>query len=366
MAPLKSALSTPQSLNAELDGIMQSLESDISVIATEIDRPGQFDSAKVRMAVSRVRQLSHRFMQFLPQIAASRRENIEANGLPDPAEDHTWGMLNTRVFTARNWINQWPHIERLVQGQNPPKRRKLYVEPNETIQSQHHATDALMSDLHAILNTSDQNEDARLHGCYADIALPHSHFMAHLHAACRVTLAQNLPHPPRFLDVGCGGGLKVLSARAYFERADGLEYDQGYVTQAEHLFERSKFGGCKVIHADGLTWGGYDRYDVIYFYRPMRDIELLRALERQITSTAQRGTLIIAPYEIFDHRYEAMGCARLMNRLYGVGMTKREAASLRRRAELIGPNPRLDTSPVSSIWDPILSASRRNGYGTTL
>lgn len=356
----------PQRLAAEMDGIMQALRGEIANIAGELDDQGKRDSARIKMAAARITQLSHRFMRFLPEVGAARANQIEIQGPLTPAQAHQWGELNTKVYRTRTWMIQWPQIELLIRSQSTPKRHPLFREVDACTQSQLSAADAVMFDLHAILNTTQQDETARAHGCFADISLPQSMFMAHLHAANRVTLAQRLRHPAHFLDVGCGGGLKLLSARAYFERVSGLEYDPGYVAQAQNLIDRSKTGGCHVIHADGLTYEDYGQYDVIYFYRPMRDLDMLRALETQITGTARPGTLIVAPYEIFDHRFEQMGCARLAGRLYVVGLSQREAASLRRKAELIGPSPSLARSAAPSVWDAILSASRRNGYGTTI
>ena len=345
---------------------MHLLDQNIQTITQKLGRGGPIDLAAVTRSLAEITQVSHRFMQLLPRIAAARAAQIDAEGALTAADSHQWGLLNSRISTTRTWVSEWPQIERLVRSQISPKRQKLFRRPDVILQAQEAASDAVFNELHGILNTSPQDEASRDHGCFADISLPNSVFIAHLHAARRVALAQGLRHPLRFLDVGCGGGLKVLSARQYFEQAAGLEFDKGYVAQAEALFAASSTGGCHVIHADGLLYEGYDTYDVIYFYRPMRDMDLLRQLEHQITKHALRGTLIIAPYKMFDYRFQEMGCAHLAGRLYIVGYSKRDAARLRRKAELIGPDPGLAKSGPTTVWDPILAASRQRGYGVSV
>ena len=355
--------SGPAELGQALDALLASLTTDIALIGTELARQGRPDAAAITRALARITQLSHRFVQFLPTIAQHRKARIDSDGPLSPQQEHAWGQLNTRLYTARTWVGDWPRIEALVRAQIPPKRRRLYVTPGPVAAAQHLATDRLLDTLRGVLNTADQAEDARDKGCFADIAFPHTGFTAHVHAAHRVALAQSLRHPPRFLDVGCGGGLKLLAARVWFQTADGLEYDPGYAEAARGLIDRSGTGGCRVIEADGLSWTGYDGYDVIYFYRPMRDNDLLRALETQILAHARPGALIIAPYKMFAYRFAELGCAALADGLYVKGLAPRAATALRRRAELIGPVPSVAPPRAPSIWDPILEASRRNGHG---
>jgi hypothetical protein len=362
-------LSSAKDLETELDSIMAQLSRHIETIGTELDKPFKSDAAKIRMTIGSITMLTHKFMQFLPKVGTARDAEIRAQGPLPPSHLHRWSNLSSRLYKERTWLTQWPKIETLVRLQLPSKQRKLYRNENRTEDitvSQLSVYDGIFEDIHKILNPAGQTDFARNHGCFADIPLPHSVFMAHMHAAHRVLLAMRLRHPTRFLDVGCGGGLKVLSATKFFDRANGLEFDPTYVTAAQDLFNRSSSDTCRVFQADGLVHEGYDQYDVIYFYRPMRDNELLNRLENQIIKFARPGTLIVAPYLIFEARYKSLGCGKIDDYLYITQTSQTDAKDLRRRAEMTGPFVRNKAPRAASIWDPILTASQSMGFGLEL
>lgn len=151
--------------------------------------------------------------------------------------------------------------------------------PSEVILSQMGQYDAVFDQLHDVFKPQLQSEGARNHGCFADITLPNSTFVAYAHAAYRTLLALGVNHPTRFLDVGCGTGFKVMMAARYFDECEGFEYDPAYTAAAKGLFARGHFASCSAFQADGLTHEAYDTYDVIYFYRPMREDDQLQELE---------------------------------------------------------------------------------------
>lgn len=353
-------------LKTDLEGILSSLQSLLRAVGDELDKPLSVNAGLVTLKIGEITMLSHKFMQFLPKVAAARDLFVKTNGPLTPAQAHEWSELTNRVYQARTWITDWPKIEKLVRAQVPASRNKLYRRPTHTegvTVSQMSMNDQIFDDLHQMLGRQNtQTDDARDHGCFADISLPQSVFIEHVHAAHRVLLAKRLRHPTRFLDVGCGGGLKVFSAAKFFARADGLEYDPGYAANAQNLFDISRSDTCRVIEADGLTFDKYDQYDVIYFYRPMRHVDLLRQLEEQIVNTAQAGTLIIAPYKMFDYRYEDLGCARIADRLYITQTSQSDADALRKVAEMTGVSITRATQNAVSIWDPILKASMAKGF----
>lgn len=362
-------LTNVKDLEAELDDILSQLAEHIRIVGNELDKPFESDAAKIRVTLSNITLLTHKFMQFLPKVGTARDAAIRAQGPLPPSQLHAWSNLSSRLYKERTWLTQWPKVEDLVRLQIPSKRRKLYRNDSrieDITVNQQSVYDGIFEDLHKILNPVGQTDFARDHGCFADIPLPHSAFLAHSHAAHRVLLAKRLKHPTRFLDVGCGGGLKVLSAAKFFDRADGLEYDPTYVSAAQDLFDRSKSDICQVFQADGLVFEGYDQYDVIYFYRPMRDNDLLNQLENQIIRCARPGTLIIAPYLIFESRYKDLGCAKIDTYLYITDTSQSAATDLRRRAEMTGPFVRNKAPRAASIWDPILSASQSMGFGLKL
>jgi len=353
-------------LKAEMLAILSKLEGLIAQIANALGRPATLDTPSVNLKVAEVNALAHRFLLFLPGVVQARAKAVEAAGKMDSREQHEWAEITSRVLQARTWVSSWTLVERVIRQQVPPKRQPLYRRKAKTepiVRGQLSLADGIFNEIHALLGQTAQDHDAQAFGCFADIGLPQSMFIEHLHAAYRVSLVQARAHPTRFIDVGCGGGLKVLSAATFFPHADGLEYDPGYVAAAQSLFTRAARDDCNVIHADALTYDGYDQYDVIYFYRPMRDPDMLLKLEQQIIRTARPGTLIIAPYMFFDHRYKQHGCALIADRLYVTAKTQKEANALRRAAELTGVSIVHSKPDASGIWEPILEVSRARGFG---
>jgi trans-aconitate methyltransferase len=70
---------------------------------------------------------------------------------------------------------------------------------------------------------------------------------------------------PRFLDVGCGIGTKVLLAQQMNFEADGLDFVPEYCEAARELC-----GSLSTIHdADAREFDKYGDYDLIYAYRPL-------------------------------------------------------------------------------------------------
>jgi len=352
-------------LRDELEEIISTIEGAVQIIARELDSGAKLNVSLITMKLSEVNTWSHKFIMFLVRIAQARDLFVKANGELNHSQMHEWSEMTTQVFKIRTSIFDWPKVESIVRKQVLAKREPLYRRADRTeaiTPIQLSVNDAIFNDVHEMLARNSQDTEAHEHGCFPDISLPQSIFIEHVHAAHRVLLAKRLKHPTRFLDVGCGGGLKVLSASKFFGRADGLEYDAGYATTAGRLFEMSGAGTCSVIHGDGLIYDDYARYDVIYFYRPMRDYDLLHQLEEQIVNTALPGTLIIAPYLMFDHRYKELGCGRIANRLYATQTSQSDADALRRSAEKTGVSVTKQMQTLNSIWEPILSVSRDRGF----
>ncbi|MEY8098732.1 class I SAM-dependent methyltransferase [Falsihalocynthiibacter sp. S25ZX9] len=352
-------------LQSELKDILGELRESVEVVGAELIKLEQADTARVTLAMSRISMVARKFLFFVPEIANARTAEVELNGSLSALETQKWAELTSEATHSRTWMTQWSAIETLIRNQIPPQRRKLFkpsVATDDISISQNMVNDQLLDSLYKTLNNTKQNETAREHGCFADIAFPQSVFIEHVHAARRILLARRPRHPVRFLDVGCGGGLKVLSASAFFDRADGLEFDPGYVAAAETLFKNTRADRCNVIEADGLNYAHYDNYDVVYFYRPMRHIEMLRQLEDQIIKTVRPGTLIIAPYTIFEHRFKELGCARVERQIYITQVSQSDADKLRRDAEFTGSFAQFPPPIASTIWDPILKASRAMGF----
>lgn len=197
--------------------------------------------------------------------------------------------------------------------------------------------DSAMAFLHRLINPNPQSDAAKDIGCFADIPLSSALFMAHSHAAFRVALAQKRPEPLRFLDVGCGGGMKVLLAAEIFEQADGFDFDPNYVAAAQRAMVQMNAKRCRVFEENALSFEYYAQYDVIYFYQPMSNFEALEALEDRIVQTARPGTILIAPYQRFLSRAEGLQCGRIDRAIFVTATSQADADVLRAQSQKIGP-----------------------------
>ena len=107
-------------------------------------------------------------------------------------------------------------------------RRPLYLpllRPRETSYTHSLTLDSTLYWLHRMMNPNAQSRGANDLGCFSDIPLRASLFAAHAHAAYRVAMAQKRKHPLRFLDVVCGGGMRLLQASDFFDHVEGFDFD---------------------------------------------------------------------------------------------------------------------------------------------
>jgi protein-L-isoaspartate O-methyltransferase len=358
LSDLESAVST---IEAELSRIVNALTALSEGIAVELSDPEKLDEQRVKLAIAKINDLNHAFFKIPVKISTARKLQEEAS-LPL----QNWDLITKNLYQARMWIVQWQSVEHIILGQIPAKRRKLYksVKKEQDISvSQLFAYDHVFDELQRILNPIEQSDNAVEYGCFGDIAMPNSIFLEHVHAAYRVLLAQGRTEPTRFIDIGCGGGLKTLTASQYFDMSYGLEYDSGYAESARQMIDKSRFSNCRIIEGDGLIFEGYADLDVIYFYRPMQQAEMLKKLEVQITTTVRPGTILIAPYKHFHARAASLGCGRLGDHLYVAKTSQKDANILRRRAEKTGTFVGKTLPLTPGAWDPIIQASLANGFG---
>ncbi len=222
----------------------------------------------------------------------------------------------------------------------------------------------VFTDAHAAVNPASQDSAAGELGCFPDIALDADHFVWNAHLACRMLLAQKRSRPWSFLDVGCGGGMKVALAAEMFDRADGLDYDPGYVDAALRNFAAMKAGRCHAFQADGLTFDGYGDYDAVYFFQPMRDEDGLHALERRIVEQTRPGGLLLATYPGFLWRAAGLGCRQVMGNVYVKDMDEDAMEAWKAETRRMGPHLHLHGKgvPRGSGWlRPLWLACLANG-----
>jgi len=223
------------------------------------------------------------------------------------------------------------------------------------------AATAIVADIftlaHRAANPAPQAEAAAGLGCYPDIALNAARFAGDAHLAYRALRARKHPGPVRFLDVGCGGGMKVAMASEFFDEAAGLDYDPGYVEAASRNFAAMGMTRCHAFQADGLAYAGYGGFDVIYFFQPMSDQDGLLALERAIVAGARQRALLIAPYEGFFLRAEGLGCRWLQASVFVKGAGEDDLAALAGETRRMGPHvctpgrlPPADAGWLRPLW----------------
>ena len=91
----------------------------------------------------------------------------------------------------------------------------------------------------------------------------------------------------RFLEIGAGIGTKMLLAREIF----GLDVT-GIEISDEHA-QAALSQGLDVLTCDALDFTGYGAYDLIWFYRPVRDPDLQAALEKAVWDGMSPGAVVI-------------------------------------------------------------------------
>lgn len=228
------------------------------------------------------------------------------------------------------------------------------------------ALDAAMVALHEYINPRDtQDSAAEAEGYFTDIPLPTSVFLEDCHAAYRVCLAQERRAPLKFLDVGCGGGMKVLMASHFFTLAEGLEADPNFIRAAKGLLGSVGWGRARAIRGDALAFDDYRNYDVIYFYQPMREAAGLLELEARIVQAAMAGTVLIAPYPGFEARGPGLGCAQVARHIWLSDTDEAEAGAIAERARsmstVITPEP-VDALRLAGVLAPLAKALDAAGF----
>ena len=267
-----------------------------------------------------------------------------------------------RALKAR--MKAAPGLREALRAAHAGAARPLYPPRDRRDAGFDAVTNQVLDVLGHVANPVDQDVDAAAKGFFADIHLPMSDFLAHMHAAHRLLCALDRKRPWRFLDVGCGGGVKVLAAAGFFPGVAGLEYDPGYVAAAQDLMAAAR---CRapVFEGDGLVWDGYSDFDVIYFYMPVRNDAGLIGLEQRIATSAAPGTVLVAPYQSILSRHRDLGCAHIAGAVFVTGMEQAEADALHEMACRIGPDLTATCAPVPErlhVWREMITACRRLGF----
>lgn len=348
-------MSAAAALKSEIDATLAALAQDAQAIATILSEGPAANLTRTRMLHAN----ANRQMMALTQLM------IKAGQLPSGDDPHVRMALQGLLAKLPAEIAVWQSCDALLADQVPPEQRPLFPPVSGQHDVSHApiiAADELLMEMHHLISAEPQSDQGLAHGCFGDIPLPFSVFFENALAARRVLLARRTKHGGRFLDIGCGAGMKVLAATRYFERCHGIEFDPTFAAAARDLFDRTGKGQCGLTEGDALTYEGYGDFDVIYLFRPMRDPALLEQLEDRVIAQVPTGTLIIAPYRYFGQRYRAAGCAHLGGKLYVTGMSQDQADQLAEAASFTGLSLPGNNVPANSIWTPILRACAARGF----
>jgi SAM-dependent methyltransferase len=95
----------------------------------------------------------------------------------------------------------------------------------------------------------------------------------------------------RFIDIGCGPGVKMAVASLLFGyKCDGIEYNPDMAFRAGQIDVGDE---TDIWIDDALTSGiNYGEYDVLWLYRPFRDASQEQQLEERIHSEMKEGAIL--------------------------------------------------------------------------
>lgn len=343
----------------ELKQIIATMDGHIANIATELSKGRDADDHQIRMEAVAIGIIMREFHNFSARVRLGPDAPVNSDVIPTYPNNIPWHTVEHKARQATSAFNQWPTLQTWINARLDFQPGALYQTLPDgygAIAEQQTALNKVFDILHALINPNKQDQTAADQRGFADIPLPQSLFIQHVQAAARITRVQKLGRPARFIDVGCGGGMKVLTAAQYFSPCDGLDFDPGYVDAAKTFMNNTNQHLSTIYEADALTFEHYNLYDVIYFFRPINDSDLLSQLEDRIATHARPHSLLIAPYTERANRLEDAGAAKVAGNIYLAQGTQAEADALRVAAENVAPYaPDLKIS-FDPMWDPIKEA----------
>ncbi|MEL6466885.1 MAG: class I SAM-dependent methyltransferase [Pseudomonadota bacterium] len=339
------------------------IQAKLADIATELAR--QLDMGHHDRDATTIRDAWRRIDQHRGRLSSLYRSMRKVERKPRAGlsrKDYEVQRTHTEGTKAlQRCLRLWDRIEDMVMQHIDPVASPIKLKRDAN------ASDPMLSMLHVALhrlaNPNAQTKDANDYGCFADIPLSIQPFEGLMLAAYRLLVVQGRADTARFLDIGCGGGTKVFAASHFFPICDGLDYDPAYVAAGQRTLNLLNTKRCSIFEADGITFDGYDAYDVIYFYRPLRDDEMLAKLERRVFDTARPGTVVIALYDHFLTARAGIEAAKIIGPIFIAGVSQADADALHAEAERTSPSllqrARHQISDPG-FWTPILEATRYN------
>lgn len=124
-----------------------------------------------------------------------------------------------------------------------------------------------------------------------------------VHCATRMVLnARNyleIQHPSRrhftFLDCGAGVGNIMLLAKFAGLDAYGIEYDKRTLNRGHKVLKQFRFPDPKkkLFQGDLLEYDSFHKYDILYGYRPLSDIEKETQFEKKLMLGMKKGAIMV-------------------------------------------------------------------------
>ena len=104
-------------------------------------------------------------------------------------------------------------------------------------------------------------------------------------------------HDPKysFIDIGCGIGNVLLAAEQFDFDVFGIEKDPYPCKIAQKLI-----GSTKAVMEDIWDFKNYNKFDVIYYFRPFHDGNTQRCFELFIERELKQGGILIANRKMSD------------------------------------------------------------------
>jgi len=357
----------PDTRDTQLDQLRRKLADDIADVAQSLDVPPHIRAPEDLRRVWRKTSTSHSALRAL--IKEILRDTSDQEKLP-VTRRRALRDLKSEARNIRRQLFDWASVSLIVERQHVPPETDL-VQVSELIHGPRDVLDHVFAlfghSLHKIANPSEhtQSSDAEKDGLYRDIPLPMSQYSSLIGAAYRLCLAQRKTHPLRFLDVGSGGGTKVLAATTCFDVCHGLEYEAHTVETGVQLLTGLGADRCTLFHGNAFEFDEYGDYDVIYYFRPMQSNEDMIAMEARILAQARPGTILCVPGEMATPDHDAAGARNVSGHVYVTGLSADEVARLHHAARHIGTSiPGFVKTPPreSALLEPLLAACARNGY----
>jgi len=349
-------------LEAEIENCKTIIARGIALIASPLSPPHRVE---IEHFLSDLDQLEQPFRRA----ARSLEFELRRTGafIPLPSGIHSGPLVNRIQHRARRTLRAWHPMREVIELAMQGKEDGLLPEWHQGMANTQ--IDALANAfvmVDQILNSTDQDAAAEALGAYRDIPmLPHL-FMAMMHAAWRVKSAESWSEPLQFLDVGSGRGTTLLMASRFFPTVHGIELDPGYHEHACKLLNTDRTIGCSSINANALEFEDYGNYDIIYFYKPISDIDRLVEMEARIVAQAKPGTLLIAPYLGFEDRHSPHDINKVDWHIYQRNGAEADGKQLNEAVRWIGPFVQHPDTVISSKtcghWAPLVRALAARGY----